>query len=176
MECLYFICERKFYARTRVKITRHWKPTLIVRKDRNPFAAVGNFSYTRAGGSRQAKYKNMQSKTNWKVPPPPSPQKRPRKQWPKLDWVSVRGAQETDPVKDLSTPYEKGGLIPLVFQSNWNSKIKGFTGWHVSVSYPINLVLKSLTTHFRWNVRIAFRSMIVQLCNLSTQEITAPSL
>ena len=79
MECLYFICERKFYARTRVKITRHLKPTLIVRKDGNPFAAVGNFSYTRAGGSRQAKYKNKQSKTNWKVPPFPSPQKRPRK-------------------------------------------------------------------------------------------------
>ena len=76
MECLYFICERKFYARTRVKITRHWKPTLIVRKDRNPFAAVGNFSYTRAGGSRQAKYKNKQSKTNWKAPAPLLPPKK----------------------------------------------------------------------------------------------------
>ena len=29
MHCLYFICERKFYARTHVKITRHWKSTLI---------------------------------------------------------------------------------------------------------------------------------------------------
>ena len=25
MHCLYFICERKFYARTHVKITRYWK-------------------------------------------------------------------------------------------------------------------------------------------------------
>ena len=70
MEFLYFICERKFYARTRVKITRHWKRTLIGRKDRNPFAAVGNFSYTRAGDSGQAKYKNKQSETNWKAFPP----------------------------------------------------------------------------------------------------------
>ena len=29
MHCLYFICERKFYATTHVKITRHWKSTLI---------------------------------------------------------------------------------------------------------------------------------------------------
>ena len=64
MECLYFICEHKFYTRTRVKITRHWKRTLIGRKDRNPFAAVGNFSYTRAGDSGQAKYKKKQSETN----------------------------------------------------------------------------------------------------------------
>ena len=28
MHCLYFICEREFYARTHVKITRHWKSTL----------------------------------------------------------------------------------------------------------------------------------------------------
>ena len=28
MYCLYFICERKFYARTHVKITRHWKSSL----------------------------------------------------------------------------------------------------------------------------------------------------
>ena len=28
MHCLYFICERKFYARTHVKIMRHWKSTL----------------------------------------------------------------------------------------------------------------------------------------------------
>ena len=28
MHCLYFIYERKFYARTHVKITRLWKPTL----------------------------------------------------------------------------------------------------------------------------------------------------
>ena len=27
MQCLYFICERKFYARARVKITRDWKST-----------------------------------------------------------------------------------------------------------------------------------------------------
>ena len=25
MNCLYFICEHTFYARTHVKITRHWK-------------------------------------------------------------------------------------------------------------------------------------------------------
>ena len=29
MHCLYFICERKFYARTHVKITRHWKSTVL---------------------------------------------------------------------------------------------------------------------------------------------------
>ena len=28
MHCLYFICDRKFYARTHIKITRHWKSTL----------------------------------------------------------------------------------------------------------------------------------------------------
>ena len=28
MHCLYFICERNFYARTHVKITRHWISTL----------------------------------------------------------------------------------------------------------------------------------------------------
>ena len=28
MHCLYFLSERKFYARTLVKITRHWKSTL----------------------------------------------------------------------------------------------------------------------------------------------------
>ena len=28
MHGLYFICERKFYARTHVEITRHWKSTL----------------------------------------------------------------------------------------------------------------------------------------------------
>ena len=28
IHCLYFICERKFYARTHVKITRQWKSTL----------------------------------------------------------------------------------------------------------------------------------------------------
>ena len=28
MHCLYFICERKFYARTHVKIARHWNSTL----------------------------------------------------------------------------------------------------------------------------------------------------
>ena len=28
MHCLFFICERKFYAHTHVKITRHWKSTL----------------------------------------------------------------------------------------------------------------------------------------------------
>ena len=27
IRCLSFICERKFYARTHVKITRHWKST-----------------------------------------------------------------------------------------------------------------------------------------------------
>ena len=34
MHCLYFIRERKFYARTHVKITQHWKSTLrqVVRK------------------------------------------------------------------------------------------------------------------------------------------------
>jgi len=30
MHCHYFICERKFYARTHVKITRHWKSTLLL--------------------------------------------------------------------------------------------------------------------------------------------------
>ena len=30
MHCLYFICERKFYGRTHIKITRHWKSTLRV--------------------------------------------------------------------------------------------------------------------------------------------------
>ena len=30
LHCLYFICERKFYARSHVKITRHWKSTLSV--------------------------------------------------------------------------------------------------------------------------------------------------
>ena len=29
MHCLYFIWESKFYATTHVKITRHWKSTLI---------------------------------------------------------------------------------------------------------------------------------------------------
>ena len=29
MYCLYFICERKFYARTHLKITRHWKALLL---------------------------------------------------------------------------------------------------------------------------------------------------
>jgi len=33
MHCLYFICERKFYARTHVKITRHWKSTLSLVED-----------------------------------------------------------------------------------------------------------------------------------------------
>ena len=28
MDCPYYICERKFYARTKVKNTRHWKSTL----------------------------------------------------------------------------------------------------------------------------------------------------
>ena len=28
MYCLYFICKLKFYARTHIKITRHWKSTL----------------------------------------------------------------------------------------------------------------------------------------------------
>ena len=28
IDCLYFICERKFYARTHVKIMRQWKSTL----------------------------------------------------------------------------------------------------------------------------------------------------
>ena len=28
IHCLYSICERKSYARTHVKITRHWKSTL----------------------------------------------------------------------------------------------------------------------------------------------------
>ena len=28
MQCLYFICQRKFYPRTHVKITRQWKSTL----------------------------------------------------------------------------------------------------------------------------------------------------
>ena len=27
-DCLYFICERKFYARTHVRITQQWKSTL----------------------------------------------------------------------------------------------------------------------------------------------------
>ena len=31
MHCLYFIRERKFYAGTQAKITRHWKSTLIER-------------------------------------------------------------------------------------------------------------------------------------------------
>ena len=30
LHCLYFICEQKFYARSHVKITRHWKSTLSV--------------------------------------------------------------------------------------------------------------------------------------------------
>ena len=30
MHCLYFICERKFYAPTHVKITQHWKSTFRV--------------------------------------------------------------------------------------------------------------------------------------------------
>ena len=30
MHFLYFICERKFYARTHLKITRHWKPLRTV--------------------------------------------------------------------------------------------------------------------------------------------------
>ena len=30
MYCLYFICKRKFYACTHVKITQHWKSTLTV--------------------------------------------------------------------------------------------------------------------------------------------------
>ena len=29
IDCLYFICERKFYPRAYVKITRQWKPTLV---------------------------------------------------------------------------------------------------------------------------------------------------
>ena len=28
MQCICFICKRKFYARTHVNITRHWKSTL----------------------------------------------------------------------------------------------------------------------------------------------------
>ena len=28
IQCFYFICERKFYPRTHVKITRQWKSTL----------------------------------------------------------------------------------------------------------------------------------------------------
>ena len=36
MNCLYFICERKFYARTHVKITPHWKSTLIEASLRGP--------------------------------------------------------------------------------------------------------------------------------------------
>ena len=32
MLCLYFICERKFYAFTHVKITRHWKTTLTLER------------------------------------------------------------------------------------------------------------------------------------------------
>ena len=28
MHCLYSICKLKFYARTHIKITRHWKSTL----------------------------------------------------------------------------------------------------------------------------------------------------
>ena len=30
IHCLYFICERKFYARTHGKITRQWKSTLTL--------------------------------------------------------------------------------------------------------------------------------------------------
>ena len=30
MHCLYFICERKFYARTHGKITRQWKSSLTL--------------------------------------------------------------------------------------------------------------------------------------------------
>ena len=30
MHCLYYICERKFYARAHVKITRQWKSTLTL--------------------------------------------------------------------------------------------------------------------------------------------------
>ena len=33
MDCLYFICERKFYARTHLKITQHWKSTLSLVED-----------------------------------------------------------------------------------------------------------------------------------------------
>ena len=40
MHCLYFICERKFYALAYVKITRHWKSTLRVIKPNSRFAFV----------------------------------------------------------------------------------------------------------------------------------------
>ena len=33
MHCLYSTCESKFYARTHVKITRHWKSTLSLVED-----------------------------------------------------------------------------------------------------------------------------------------------
>ena len=47
MHCLYFICERKFYACTYVKITRHWKSTLSsfsVMIDWNTWKYSGYFS------------------------------------------------------------------------------------------------------------------------------------
>ena len=44
MHCLYFICKRKFYLRTHVKITRPWKSTLrelISNNDKNNKTAIG---------------------------------------------------------------------------------------------------------------------------------------
>ena len=36
MHCPYFICERKFYVHTQVKITRQWKSSLSSRRIGNP--------------------------------------------------------------------------------------------------------------------------------------------
>ena len=58
MHCLHFICERKFYACTHVKITRHWNSTLrdskrevvaasiISRASRGPLFAGYRLRYT----------------------------------------------------------------------------------------------------------------------------------
>ena len=57
MDCLYFICERKFSSRTHVKITRPWKSTLRVLKmaatvyERNSCARGGTQQIFIRGGS-----------------------------------------------------------------------------------------------------------------------------
>ena len=50
MHHLYFICRRKFYARTHVNITRHWKSTLRACFHGGGGPQVGSSEVTRLGG------------------------------------------------------------------------------------------------------------------------------
>ena len=61
IHCFYFICERKFYARTHVRIKRLWKSTLTCTRDL-PYFVSSFFStpkiYVRTHGKNTRQWKS----------------------------------------------------------------------------------------------------------------------